>query len=115
MHTPYIASLSLLAIHADGTRTPVAFRVGAPEQVTADEWRCAVRLDGLHDRLVPMHGADSMQALCLALGLAASLLRHFVAHGGRLLDAVGADPSDEADWPLEAYFGWLGTSGAPAT
>ena len=59
---------------------------------------------------------DGVQALCLALGLAATLVRHFVAGGGRLFAAAGGGHSDEdADWPLEAYSGWLGTSGAPGT
>jgi hypothetical protein len=119
MDGSYIATLDLLAVHADGTRTPVALRIGAPEQVAAGEWRCAIRLDGLHDHLRPMHGADSVQALCLALRLAATLLRDFVARGGRLQDrAASADTdagADAADWPLEAYFGWLGPARAPAT
>src|SRR5919107_1424736 len=79
MDGPHIASLDLLAVHADGSRAPVALRVAAPERAPTGEWRCAVRLDGLHDRLVPIHGEDSLQALCLALGLAAMLLRNFVA------------------------------------
>jgi hypothetical protein len=115
MDGPYIASLDLLAVHSDGTRTPVALRAGAPEQLSADEWRCAVRLDGLHDHLLPMHGSDSLQALCLALRLAATLLRDFVAGGGRLLDDEDSADTDEADWPLDAYFGWLGAARAPAT
>ena len=105
MHDADIASLDLLAVHANGTRTRVEFRIGAPEQISLDEWRCEVRLDGLHDALHPMHGADSVQALCLALGLAGKLLRDFVARGGRLLDAaVSADPTRESDWPIDAYF-----------
>ena len=115
MDGSYIATLDLLAVHADGTRTPVALRVGAPEQLSVDEWQCAVRLDGLHDHLRPMHGADSVQALCLALRLAATLLRDFVARGGRLLAGEGRADADAADWPLDAYFGWLGPARAPAS
>ena len=109
METRHIAALDLTAIYTSGARTPVAIRVGAPEQVATGEWRCVIRLDGVHDGLMPAHGDDSMQALCLALGLAAALLRDFVARGGRLLcqeESAGAD--DESDWPMEAYFGWLG-------
>ena len=115
MDTPDIATLDLIAIHADGIRAPVALRVGAPERVPTGEWRCAVHLDGLYDRLVPIRGEDSVQALCLALGLAATLLRNFVASGGRLVEGTNTSSEDEPDWPLEAYFGWLGTSSAPAT
>ncbi len=116
MDRPVIASLDLLALQKDGSRTTVALRVSAPEQAATGEWRCAVRLDGLHDRLVPIAGEDSLQALCLALGFAAMLCRNFVRHGGRLLPVEGgADADDEADWPLEAYFGWLGAPRAPVT
>ena len=115
MNRPFIASLDLLALHANGARTPVTFRIGPPEQVPGGGWQCPVRLDGLHDGLIAMHGEDSMQALCLSLGLAAALLRNFVARGGRLLDVGESDDrEDEVDWPLEAYFGWLGDPRAPA-
>lgn len=110
MHRYEIASLDLVALHGDGRRVPVAFRLGAPEQAATGEWWCALRLDGLFDDLGPVSGDDSVQALCLALMLAAHLLRRFVASGGRLLDPLAGDE----DWPLDAYFGWLGSSRAPA-
>ena len=106
-----IAKLELVALHTDGRRVPFALRLGAPEPRATGEWRCALHLDGLVDELGPVSGDDGVQALCLALLLAASLLRRFVAAGGRLLDPLGGDE----DWPLEAYFGWLGSSSAPAT
>ena len=107
----YVASVLLVAVDQAGKRTPVEFRVGAPERVSSSEWRCHVSLDGLRDGLGSVHGVDSMQALSLALGLAANLLRQFVARGGRL---TYADPEsmsvEEGEWPLESYFGWLGNS-----
>jgi hypothetical protein len=109
MDESYIAGLDLLAVAPDGGRRPVALRVGAPERGAGGAWRCALRLDGLHAGLPAMEGDDAVQALCLALGLAAALLRDFVGAGGRLLDAGGRD-----EWPLEAYFGWLGAPQAPA-
>lgn len=111
------ASLDLVAVHPDGTRIPVAFRVGTPERAPTGEWRCAVRLDGLYDGLAPAHGEDGVQALCLALGLAARLLRAFVARGGRLVhstDIAESDAGSDEEWPLEAYFGWLGELHPPA-
>lgn len=105
----YVASVDLIAIDQAGNQVPVAFRLGAPERVSPDEWRCHVSLDGLQNGLGFMHGGDSMQALLLAMGLAATLLREFVARGGRLFYAEqDGKPVDEGEWPLEAYFGWLG-------
>ena len=110
MHTSEIATLELVALHADGRRVPFALRLHAPEEAPTGEWQCTLRLDGLIDELAPVSGDDSLQALCLALLLAARLLRRFIAGGGRLLDPLGGDE----DWPLEAYFGWLGSTSAPA-
>lgn len=110
MHRSEIATLELVALHADGRRIPVALRLSAPEQAATGEWRCMLRLDGLVDDLPPVSGDDSVQALCLALLLAARLLRSFVASGGRLLDPLDGDE----EWPLDAYFGWLGSTSAPA-
>jgi len=112
MTTQHIAALDLVAIHADGTRTPVALRVGAPAPAATGDWHCALRLEGLHDSLPSIHGDDSLQALCLALMFAASVLRQFIASGGRLIDAEEGEDAAEASWPLEAYFGWLGASRA---
>lgn len=109
MDSSRIASLALLAVRPTGERIPLTLTVGAPARARDGSWRCSVRFDGLHDGLAPMAGDDGVQALCLALGLAATLLRDFVAGGGRVLDAAGAE-----DWPLEAYFGWLGAPHAPA-
>ena len=63
MKAQYIASVDLIAAQASGARTPVTFRVGAPEQTVTGEWRCTICLDGLHDQLIPVHGEDSVQAL----------------------------------------------------
>jgi hypothetical protein len=47
-----------------------------------------------------MQGADSLHALCLALGLVRNLLAGFVQDGGRLiLPGTGGE-----DFPLRAYF-----------
>ena len=110
----YVASVDLIAVHQDGKQFPVAFRVGAPERISPDEWRCHVTLDGLHSGLGFVHGGDSMQALSLALGLAVNLLRAFVVGGGRLTYfAQESERLDDASWPLESYFGWLGNVAVP--
>jgi hypothetical protein len=106
-----IASVDLIAIDRSGQRSPVAFRIGAPQPLSSDEWQCWVSLEGLHDELGSIHGTDSMQALSLAMGLASRLLREFVARGGRLVyKPESGEPVDEIDWPLESYFGTLGNS-----
>src|SRR5690349_13542965 len=110
MHKSEIATLELVALHPDGRRVPFTLQVDAPEEASTGEWQCTLRLEGLFDNLTPVSGDDSLQALCLALLLAARLLRRFVSGGGRLLDPLGGDE----DWPLEAYFGWLGSTSAPA-
>ncbi|HEX2724889.1 MAG TPA: hypothetical protein VHN20_03605 [Beijerinckiaceae bacterium] len=116
MDPSYIAALDLVAVHPGGVRVPVSLRVGAPKRVSRGEWSCAVRLDGLHDGLTTTRGEDSVQALCLALGLAATLLRDFVSRGGRLVHAEATeDGGSESDWPLEAYFRGLAMPESPAT
>lgn len=98
-----IAELDLLAVLPDGDARPLRLWVGAPRQEPTGEWSCPAGLDGLHDDLGAMRGEDALQALCLALGLCAALLRDHLDKGGRLRDMDGDD------FPLEAYFGWLGS------
>lgn len=100
--------LDLLATRPGGEWRPVRVRVGTPVPEPDGGWSCPAGVDGLHDHLVAMRGEDALQALCLALGLCATLLRAHVAAGGRLRYPGGEE------FPLEAYFGWLG-SPAPAS
>lgn len=93
-----IASAQLIAIRNGTERMPVSIRIAAPVHEPTGEWSCQLGLSGLEDNLPPMRGEDALQALCLALGLGASLLRGFVETGGRL-----ELPSGD-EFPLEAYF-----------
>ena len=102
-----IAQLDLVATMPDGEHRPVLVWVGVPNHESTGEWSCPAGLDGLHDDLLAMHGEDALQAICLALGLCASLLRDHVASGGRLHYPGGEE------FPLEAYFGWLGSPTPP--
>lgn len=104
-----IAATEFAGERADGDRFPIQLRVAAPERQTTGEWTCAVELRGLHDDLAPMAGDDAVQSLCLALGLAHTLMRQFVNTGGRIRFADPA--SDEV--PLESYFGPFATIIAP--
>ena len=97
-----IAQLDLVAVLPGAGRRPVRLWVGAPTREPGGEWSCPAGLDGLHDELAPMRGDDSLQAICLALGLCAHLLRAHLGSGGRL------EYPDGEEFALEAYFGWLG-------
>jgi hypothetical protein len=97
-----VPSLDLIATQASGESAPMRIWIGKPVQEPTGEWSCAAGLEGLHPDLCAMRGEDALQAICLAMGLVATLLREHVAVGGRLKYPGGED------FPLEAYFGWLG-------
>jgi len=103
MERERIAELELVAVRETGERTPFTLTIAAPAREATGEWSCALSLEGLHDGLAAMRGEDALQALCLALGLGASLLRGFVSDGG-LIEYAAGDA-----FPLEAYFGWSGS------
>src|SRR4051812_29134667 len=93
-----VATSEIVWVQPDGTRRTLVLGVGVPYEEKGC-WRCPVTLDGLHTRLVPAAGVDSLQALCLAIALVHSRLRHLVEDGGRLLI-----PGTEGEFPLDAYF-----------
>ena len=95
-----IAATRFIAERANGDRIEIHVRVGAPAR-RGDEWSCAVEVFPLHAELAPVIGEDAVQSLCLALGLASTLLRSFVTQGGKLYVADDAD----GEVPLDAYFG----------
>jgi hypothetical protein len=103
-----IATLSLLGSSAPTHEEfHISVSVGAPYLRANGSWACPVELQGLHDRVADIVAEDSLQALCLAIQLAGKLLADFVRRGGRLWSA-GDTPEDS--FPLEAYFGDLGSS-----
>jgi hypothetical protein len=98
MTREWIAAADFVAVHADGTRTALRVGVGAPRLSGAEEWKCALALDGLYDRLPAVSGGDSLQALGLAWQLAGRLLASFEAQGGHLEFENGETV------PLSVYF-----------
>lgn len=90
-HKRFIAERKLHAVATDGSGFEISLGIGKPYPISADEWACAVRVQGLHDQLSDMHGIDSWQALQLACQLAAQLLESFVENGGRLFWEEGGD------------------------
>lgn len=98
MNDQWIAETSFVLRRRDGTRTPVHVGIGAPQQISKDEWSCAVSLRGVYEDLSPMVGGDAIQALGLAWGLARYLLTTLEASGD-ILEYENGDPV-----PLSAYF-----------
>ena len=89
-----IASIEIKALRSTGESFPVQFSVGAPyrnSESDLEEWRCPVSLQPLYSRLAHAAGADSMQALCMALSLGVDLLGKFVEDGGRLFHPDGTE------------------------
>ena len=85
-----IADEKLVALRPSGERLEVVASIGLPYRVGPEEWACPASLAGLHERLHDVHGASSLQALCLAASLLRQLLTGFVEDGGRLLHDDGA-------------------------
>ncbi|MCU0636114.1 MAG: hypothetical protein MUE41_14685 [Gemmatimonadaceae bacterium] len=114
-----IVSQPLRAIHPDGREEQITIRLDAPQRVAGGDWSCACALTGPEGYACDssLHGADGLQALCLALHRLEHGLRTFLADGGRLRfvpapgDVVEAGEAD-ADWPIDSYF--IGLTPRPA-
>jgi hypothetical protein len=98
-----VATTSFLG-ERNGTRFEVIVEIGQPYRCSdiPEEWACLVALRGLYDKLADMHGGDALQALCLAVRLALSLLSAFKDEGGKILDRDGKDVSFESYVPKGA-------------
>ena len=94
----WIAKEEVVFVHPDGHRQAGRIAVGVPEQLSSNEARCPISLDGL-ERTRPIHGASTLQALLLAIRFLGMRLHDFTSNGGRVVDA------DDDDVPLEAIFG----------
>jgi len=94
----WIAAHEVLFVHPDGRRSPGRIAVGQPEQVSPDEARCPIALDG-YERLPAISGSSTLQALLLGMRLLGMRLHDFINKGGRVLAL-----EDDVDMPLEAVF-----------
>jgi len=72
-------------------------RLGNPYEISAEEWACAVAIEGLREQLPDIHGIDAWQALQLAQNLQVQLLRHFVDDGGKLAWPGSLEPMELGD------------------
>jgi hypothetical protein len=102
MDIPYIARRELTAEASDGRRFTMVVGVGAPHPGEHDDWVCDVAIEGLPHHPWHIHGADSLQALTLAIAHARYMLQHFTNQGGSLYWL-----GDEASGPMsvEELFG----------
>ena len=70
----------------------------------------------MHERVPPVSGASSLQALLLGVAFCASLLRDFVNRGGRIYRAPDRDDDErseeeeEEEFDIDQCFGPLATS-----
>jgi len=104
-----IAEETITALHRSGQRVEVKAGVGRPYPIGDSEWACPVSLSGLQERLHDVHGASSLQALCLAASLLRQLLTQFVQDGGELRHRDGRDAFD-----ISACFSGIGGPDASA-
>ena len=89
-----IATVSFSWVDASGKERPVRGMVGKPYQLTDQQWACAYVLDGAFEQGPDVPGADSIQALSLALyGLYHDLIR-LLDEGGRLLNPTTRETFD---------------------
>jgi len=89
-----IASVSFIWVDAKGAEGPVKGIIGKPYQIDERHWTCPYQLEGAFEKGPDVAGADSIQALSLALyGLYHDLLR-LLGDGGRLLDPRTRTPFD---------------------
>jgi hypothetical protein len=95
-----ILEVEYIAVHPDGSESPLFIRIGRPYLVSVDEWACGLGMAGIYDDLADAHGSDALQALGLAMALLRRLLDGFVERGGRILFKT-----EREDVPLRATFG----------
>jgi len=89
-----IASVSFIRVEAKGTERSVTGLVGKPYSLGGDRWSCQYVLEGAFDQEEEIPGADSIQALSLALyGLYHDLIR-MLDDGGQLLNPKTREPFD---------------------
>jgi hypothetical protein len=96
-----IATLELVELTPGGERRAIRVEVGRPRIDPGGSWVCPVLITAIDAKVRDIHGADSMQALCLALGFAHRILQSVLDRGSRLVDGS----EEEGDFPLAAYFG----------
>jgi hypothetical protein len=88
--------------HAPGEeRIQISIKIGMPYRwgENPEVWACPVAIEPLYHRLPDVRGEDSLQALCLAIRLAETLVAGFHRDGAALTN------EDGSEFTFEAYFG----------
>lgn len=80
----FIAVEEFILVRRGGGEVPVQAMIGTPYRDVAD-WACPAALHGIDGRYADIHGATSLQALCLAVALIRAGLEHVLAAGDVLL------------------------------
>jgi len=97
-----IARLELVEIKPDSTRNPIRVSIGRPYADGKGAWACAILLEGLDSKERTIYGENSMQALCLALGMIRFHLSEALRLGNRL---VYAGEDADCDCDVDVLFG----------
>ena len=92
-----IARLALTGRQAGTPDVAISVEIGVPYEVGEGGWACPVSVQPLHERLPDIHGAESFQALLLAMRLALHLLENYTERGGALF------LEDGDAFPFDAY------------
>lgn len=93
----FIAKRTWFAIAPDGHEFNLVIRLGQPYEASDVSWACPVAVEGLHNKLQDIQGIDSLQAIELAMRLAANLISGFVEDGGKLFWERGGEPVSLAE------------------
>jgi len=98
----WIAEHAVVFVHPDGRRCDGRIAVGLPYMVSDVQARCPLVLEGLETFPPQIAGDSTLQAMLLAIRLAAVRLHDFRARGGRI-----EYPSEEGggDVDLDALYG----------
>jgi len=98
----WIAERAVVFVHRDGRRSEGRIAVGQPYMVSEVEARCPLVLQGLETFPPQIAGDSTLQAMLLAVRLAALRLHDFCGKGGRI-----EYPAEEGggDVDLEGLFG----------
>jgi hypothetical protein len=114
MKTPIvapIASADFLLRRPGATAAPITIRIGQPYVVSAIEARCPVEVRGFEPQYPDICGNDTLQALCLAIGLVRRRLEDAMKKGCVITNSENDPAYTAAD--LAALFSGIGATDQP--